>query len=76
MRCAITNKRKLRKLSALVGFEVIRAITRGNTGHRIDLKKEGDERYLYSLWPDGHLERREYEFGPAVERKNIFEVRE
>lgn len=54
MRCRITNTKKRRKLESIVGKPVIYAMTRGGTGHRIDIGCEDGT--FYRLWPDGHLE--------------------
>lgn len=53
MRCAITKPSTLRRLSRQVGFTVARAVTRGGTGHRIDIWSEQGERWC--LWPDGQI---------------------
>jgi hypothetical protein len=57
MRCPITNKKKLKKRSEKVGMEVIEALTRGNTNHRIDFTAKGDTtKYKWSLYSDGTVE--------------------
>lgn len=37
MRCKITKKSKIKKLSKLVGKEIKSVLVRGNTEHRIDI---------------------------------------
>ena len=53
MRCSITSAKKLRKLERQTGLEIVKAMTRGGTNHRIDiLDKNGDS---YTLHRDGIL---------------------
>lgn len=60
MRCQITNLKKLRKLRELTGLPIAIAMTRGGTGHRVDLFLEGKGTFVagsWSLFPDGTLVR-------------------
>ena len=50
-RCFITNKKKLKKLSDLIGVEIETATVRGGTNHRIDAY--GKNNVKYNVWPDG-----------------------
>lgn len=64
MRCAITKPRTLRKLSARLGRPVIKAVTRGDTGHRIDVKDA--DGVWWQLWPDGTIDRSELWNAPTA----------
>jgi hypothetical protein len=52
MRCSFGYK-KVKKLSNKTGLSIIGAMTRGGTGHRIDLLL--DEGKEVSLFPDGSI---------------------
>lgn len=53
MRCVIGNK-KVKKLCDKTGLPILTAMTRGGTGHRIDLcLSDGSMKELY---PDGSIE--------------------
>lgn len=54
MRQALGEK-KLKRLRASTGLDVVKATVRGNTDHRIDLWL-GDGS-IASLWPNGELNR-------------------
>ena len=70
MRNRITKPSKLRRYSEMVGDEVVSALTRGNTGHRVDVWTRGGTEY--SIWPDGTVERAESFREPR--RPSRFEV--
>lgn len=54
-RSRITKRATLRRLSALVGFPVIGAFTRGGTDHRIDVW--GIDYQITSIYRDGTIVR-------------------
>ncbi len=46
MRCKISNTKKIRKLEKRTGLKILKAMTRGNTNHRIDITTKGNEEYF------------------------------
>jgi hypothetical protein len=62
MRCLVSNPRTLRRLSARLGRPVVKALTRGNTGHRVDCL--ADDGTGWSIWPNGQTRR-----DPAMDRR-------
>jgi hypothetical protein len=52
-RCRL-GPRKLRQLSRRIGLEVVSALTRGGTDHRVDLRTADGQRLCW--WPDGTLQ--------------------
>jgi hypothetical protein len=49
--------KKVARLRAKTGLDIVYALVRGNTGHRIDLYVAGGR--IVSLWPDGSTEESE-----------------
>lgn len=50
-RCLISNPKTLRRLRRITGLPVVSALTRGNTGHRYDLRLDGESTIsFYGSW--------------------------
>lgn len=66
MRCELGPK-KIRRLSDKLSIDIVRAMTRGNTNHRIDILTRDGTSYHY--WPDsGTIGEADLSVYPRAER--------
>ena len=69
--CRISKPKTLRKLSAIIGRDVVYATTRGGSCHIVHVQDV--DGLGWSIWPDGHVQPNDF-YNAHISKMRVTEV--